>query len=60
MTTTSKNSCQFFLDDEEAKVVRHITKVDALSTAAKSIVRKAIETYRRKSIANRNRKAHIL
>lgn len=48
MNIISKNSCQFFLSDEEAMVVRNITKVDALSTAAKSIVRKAIDAYLRK------------
>ena len=48
MNIISKNSCQFFLSDEEATVVRNITKVDALSTAAKSIVRKAIDAYLRK------------
>ena len=43
----NRNSVQFFLDDDEAAVLRDITKVDALSPAAKSIVRKAIDEYRK-------------
>lgn len=42
-TTSNENSVQFKLDDEEAAAVRDITKVDALATACKVIIRKAIE-----------------
>lgn len=52
----NRNSVQFFLDDDEAAVLRDITKVDALSPAAKSIVRKAIDEYR-KSIAADHKEA---
>lgn len=45
-TTENENSVQFKLDDEESATVRDITKVDALATACKVIIRKAIEAYK--------------
>lgn len=47
----NRNSVQFFLDDDEAAVLYDMTKVEARSAAAKSIVVKAIDAYR-KSIAD--------
>lgn len=39
------SSVQFRLDDDDAAIVKDITKVDTISTACKAIVRKAIEDY---------------